>query len=42
MIETVSINDASDAPQPIAADKIGSDYYQVVKLAFGTGAVKRH
>jgi hypothetical protein len=39
MIENVTIKDASDAPQPIGADKIGSDYYQVVKLAFGADGV---
>lgn len=38
-IETVTIKDAADAPQPIAADKIGSDYYQVVKLAYGADGV---
>jgi hypothetical protein len=39
VIENVTIKDASDAPQPIGADKIGSDYYQVVKLAFGADGV---
>lgn len=34
-IETVSILDASSVAQPISADKVGTDYVQVVKVAYG-------
>lgn len=34
-IENVTVKDASGNAQPISADKIGSDYVQVVKLGVG-------
>ena len=35
-IETISIKDAADVTKNVLADLIGSDYGQVIKLAFGT------
>ena len=34
-IETISIKDAADVTRTVLADLIGSDYGQVIKLAFG-------